>query len=156
MEEIVLPVAAAVAAALEYGLVFFGIARGAMFLERESGSVAEYISGSPILVVTIPVIVIALLPAIGLLIAHRSNPFIALFPWKVVRCAIRVEAEYAVTLLLLLGTAFLVGLVGFATGGIPVAGNIIHAVALSYAVGMSGFVMGRLLGRNGHLLDRRR
>jgi hypothetical protein len=156
MREIVLPVAAAVAVALEYGLVFFGIARGAMFLEKESGSVAEYISGSPILIVTIPVILIALLPAIVLLIAHRSNPFIALLPWKVVRCAIRVEVEYATTLLLLLVTAFLVGLVGFVAGGIPVAGNIIHAAVLSYAVGMSGFVMGRLLGRNGHLLDRRR
>ena len=51
---------------------------------------------------------------------------------------------------------FVVGLVGFVVGGIPVAGNIIHAAILSYAVCMSGFVMGRLLGRNGHLLDRRR
>ena len=127
-----------------------------MLLEKETRSAAEYISGSPILVVTIPVIVIALLPAIGLLIAHRRNPFIALLPWKVVRCAIRVESEYAVTLLSLLVTAFLVGLVGFVVGGIPVAGNIIHAAILSYAVCMSGFVMGRLLGRNGHLLDRRR
>jgi hypothetical protein len=39
------------------------------------------------------------------------------------------------------------------TGGIAVAENAITGMALAYAVPMAGLLLGRLLGRSGHVIE---
>lgn len=74
-------------------------------------------------------------------------------PRRLVRTIIRMEHEYIYSVGLVAVIGLPVVVLRALTGGIPVAGAIISAVALAYAAPMWGLVLGKLLGRTGHLIE---
>jgi hypothetical protein len=153
VREIVLPLLAGAAVAGECGLVVYGTGRILMLLTGGNGSAFQTVSASPILCVALPFIALAYLPAVLVRIIRSVGIIVDLLsPWIVVRAAIRMGQEYAVTVLMLLVLAFTLGAVKFLIGGIPVVGKAVIAAAAAYLIPVAGYVLGRAAGRMGHLL----
>ncbi|MCH7548013.1 MAG: tetratricopeptide repeat protein [Candidatus Krumholzibacteriota bacterium] len=157
LREIILPLGAALAVVVEYSVVFAGVAALGMMVEQKSDiTVVQYISQSPFMLVGVAMTLLVSLPAVVTLIAFRENPFTVIMPQNVVRAAIALGSEYALTLFLILALAFPVAIIEILMGWVPVLGNVLGAAALAVAVPMAGLMLGKMLVRNEHKLARRR
>lgn len=153
VREIILPLLAGAAVVGECVLVVYGAGRLGMLLAGGSGSAFSYVAGSPVLSVTLMVVSLAYLPAVLVRITHSVGIIVdLLLPWTVVRVAVRLGQEYAVSALLLLSLAFLLGSTNFLIGGIPLLGMFVIAAIAALAIPVAGFILGRLAGRTGHVL----
>lgn len=150
--EMVLPLSALVGTALPLFAVFYGIARLVMLFDSEvATSTIDYIANSPILAVAFVVVFVAYLPSVVMWIMHsKSGALNSLNPVRTVGLIIRMGQEYALNGVLLLGVAFLVGLIHATIGGIVVVGSLVTAMAMAFALPLVAFVLGRLRARHDH------
>ncbi|MDH3198962.1 MAG: hypothetical protein OEO21_12065 [Candidatus Krumholzibacteria bacterium] len=155
LREVVLPLFAWAGSCALLTALFFGIARGLMFIDSSVADTAlEYLLRSPVLTVMAVLAAVGYLPAAAVTAAARQ-PLAALDPVRVVRAALRMEMEYILSVLFLLVLAFVGGMLWVATKGIPVAGNVLLGATVAVLVPMGGLVLGRLLGRTAHVFVRR-
>ncbi len=140
--------------ALQLGVVVFAAAKIVMLIEGTKGvSLWRYIVGSPIFVVIASVFLALYLPAAFVSIGGFSGPVTkTLDPRRLVKTIIRMEHEYIYTVLIVavvgIGAAVVCGI----TWGVPIAGNLVMGAVLGYATPALGLVLGRLLGRVGHVI----
>jgi len=140
--------------ALQLGVIVFAAAWGVMKLEGvKDQTLWGYIAGSPIFVVIASVVLALYLPAAFVSIGGFAGPATkTLDPRRLVKTIVRMEHEYVYTVLIVaaigIGTAIVCGI----TSGVPIAGDIVRGAALAYVTPAMGLVLGRLLGRVGHVI----
>lgn len=153
LHRLALPVGALAGVSIQWLVVFWGVARMGMLAEGKSDvGVLSYIGASPVLTVAMALCALAYLPAVMISITPSWRETLrVLNPWMVVRSMIRMGMEYAMSALLLFALAVLLGVLGAATLRIPVAGRLVWAAALAFAVPATALVLGRLSSRTTHL-----
>jgi hypothetical protein len=117
-------------------------------------SVWTYLAASPLFVVVAWIVAALYLPAATV----STGGFVGsvaktLDPRKLVRMVGRMEHEYVYTVALLGVLVGVVAILRALTGGTPIVGNVVSALALGYAVPLAGLILGRLLGRTGHVIS---
>jgi hypothetical protein len=141
--------------ALQLGVIVVAAAKCVMWIERvKNQSVWGYLAESPVFVVAASIVLALYLPAAFVSIGGFAGPVTkTLDPRRIVRTIIRMEHEYVYTVAIVavigIGAALVCGL----TSRIPAFGNIVLGAVLAYATPMVGLVLGRLLGRTGHLIS---
>ncbi len=155
MGKLLRPAGLMAAVVLQWGVLIGGVAWGMRALERNhSVSIWGYLAGSPIFVVVAWVAALLYLPAAMASIGGFSGPVTkTLDPSRLVKSVARMEHEYVYTVLLLAVITGVVALVRALTAGLPVAGEVIFALTLAYAIPLAGLILGRLLGRTAHLIS---
>jgi hypothetical protein len=153
LHRLALPAGALAGVAIQWLAVFWGVASMSMAAEGKSDvGVLSYIGASPVLTVAMALCALAYLPAVMISITPSWRETLrVLNPWFVVRSMIRMEMEYVMSTLLLFALAVLVGILGALTLRIPVAGKLVWAVALAFAVPACALVLGRLRSRTTHV-----
>lgn len=136
--------------------LFWGMARLGMLAEGKTDiGVLAYMAGSPILVVLMTLCALAYLPAVLVLIDPTPRGVLrVLNPARVVRAALAMRSEYAMTLVLFFAMAVGSGIVSALTGGIPVVGRLVWAAATVVIMLAGAFVLGRLRARVAHQFAR--
>jgi hypothetical protein len=66
---------------------------------------------------------------------------------------VRMEHEYVYSVVLIVVVALALALIGLTAGAIPVVGALFSGAALACAAPIWGLVLGRLLGRMGHVIE---
>jgi hypothetical protein len=117
-------------------------------------SIWSYMAGSPLLVVVVWIVAALYLPAATV----STGGFVGsvaktLDPRKLVRMVGRMEHEYVYSVALLGVLVAAVAAVHVLTGSIAIVGNVVLGLALAYALPLAGLILGRLLGRTGHLIS---
>jgi hypothetical protein len=140
--------------ALQLGVVIVCAARVVMLIEgTKNVSVWGYIGGSPIFIVAASIVLALYLPAAMVSIGGFTGPVTkTLDPRRLVRTIIRMEQEYVYTVAIAAMLGIATAIVCAIGSAIPVVGNMIIGVALAYATPAAGLVLGRLLGRTGHVI----
>jgi len=116
-------------------------------------SVWHYLAQSPVLLVTGSILGLLYLPAAMVSIGGFSGPVTkTLDPRRLVRTIIRMEHEYVYSVLLIAALVIVLSVVRMTLGAIPVFGDLVFALALACAAPMCGLILGRLLGRMGHVI----
>jgi len=116
-------------------------------------SLWHYLSQSPVILVVGSILGVLYLPAAMVSIGGFNGPVTrTLDPRRLVRTIIRMEHEYVYSVMLLAALGIVLVILRMTVGSIPVAGNIVFAVALAFAAPMCGLILGRLLGRMGHVI----
>lgn len=149
-----LPFAVIAGVFAQWLVVFWVFARAGILIEGKADvAVISYIASSPVLTVALTLCALAYLPAAIVVFESSLKGALApLNPWRVVRAVIAMRGEYAMSLLLLFAIAVVIGVVGVATGRVPVLGQLATGVAASVAALASGFILGRLRSRVAHVL----
>jgi len=151
--EIILPLLAGALVAVQSILVVYGIGRAVGALTGREGTAFSHVVESPVLLVTLTLTGLVYLPAVLVQITHSVGIIVHLLnPYSVVRSMARIGQEYAVTALITVGLAFLLGGIRFLTGGIPVIGNIVFAAAAAWLIPALGLLLGRQAARKRHVL----
>jgi hypothetical protein len=140
--------------ALQLGVVVFAAAKGVMLIEGVKDlTLWRYIAGSPIFVVAASIVLALYLPAAFVSIGGFAGPATkTLDPRRLVRTIIRMEHEYIYTVVIVAAIGIVAAVVCGITAGVPVAGNLVRGAVLAYATPAVGLVLGRLLGRVGHVI----
>jgi hypothetical protein len=140
--------------AVQLGVVVFAAAKAVMLIERVKGqSLWSYITASPIFVVIASVVLALYLPAAFVSIGGFSGPVTkTLDPRRLVKTMIRMEHEYIYTVVLVAAIGIAAAIACGITAGVPIAGNLVRGAVLAYATPCVGLVLGRLLGRVGHVI----
>jgi hypothetical protein len=109
---------------------------------------------SPVMLVLGSLIGVLYLPAAMVSIGGFTGSVArTLDPRHLGRTIVRMEHEYVYTVFILAGIGVALGLVRMVTGMIPIAGDVVFGTALACATTMAGLVLGRLLGRMGHVIE---
>ena len=132
---------------------------GAAWLAMLAGGVKDqsvwgYMAASPLFVVAVWIVTALYLPAATV----STGGFVGsiaktLDPRKLVRMVGRMEHEYVYTVALLGLIVAAVAILRAVTGSLPIVGNVVQGLALAYALPLAGLILGRLLGRTGHLIS---
>jgi hypothetical protein len=140
--------------AVQLGVVVFAAAKGVMLIEGTKGvSLWSYIAGSPIFVVAASIFLALYLPAAFVSIGGFAGPATkTLNPRRLVTTIIRMEHEYIYTVVIVAVIGIIAAVVCGITSGVPIAGNMVRGAVLGYATPVVGLVLGRLLGRVGHVI----
>lgn len=139
----------------QWAALLVGAALVAMQVGGVKGeSVWGYMAGSPLFVVVVWIVAALYLPAATV----STGGFVGsvaktLDPRRLVRMVGRMEHEYVYTVALLGVLVAAVAILCALTGPIPVVGNVVLGIALAYALPVAGLVLGRLLGRTGHVIS---
>jgi len=136
-------------------VVVIGAAKVESLLKHGSvGSLWHYLTQSPVLMVTGSILGLLYLPAAMVSIGGFSGPVAkTLDPRRLVRTIVRMEHEYVYSVMLIAALAVVLAIVRMTIGAIPVVGDLVLAWALACATPMCGLIMGRLLGRMGHVIE---
>jgi len=139
----------------QWGVVIAGGTKLAMMVQGRGGeSLWVFLSRSPVALVATGIVAAVYLPAAMVSIGGFTGSVAkTLDPRRLVRTIIRMEHEYIYSVGLVAAIGLPVVVLQALVGGIPVAGDIISAAALAYAAPMWGLVLGKLLGRTGHLIE---
>jgi hypothetical protein len=117
-------------------------------------SLWTYLTQSPVLLVLGSIIGLLYLPAAMVSIGGFTGPVTkTLDPRRLVRTIVRMEHEYVYSALLIGAVAVVLAIVSMTIGAIPVIGDLVFAWALACATPMCGLILGRLLGRMGHVIE---
>ncbi len=140
---------------VQWGIVIAGSSKLAMLAQGRGGeSLWGFVSRSPVALVTASVVAAVYLPAAMVSIGGFTGSVAkTLDPRRLVRTIIRMEHEYIYSVGLVAVIGLPVVVLRALTSGIPVAGGIISAAALAYAAPVWGLLLGKLLGRTGHLIE---
>ena len=118
------------------------------------GSLWQQFTQNPVLLVGAVAVSVLYFPVAMVSIGGFSGPAAkTLDPRRLVRTIVRMEHEYVYSVLLIAGLALVLGLVRITLGAIPVAGDLVLGAALACATPMFGLILGRLLGRMGHVIE---
>ncbi len=140
--------------ALQLGVIVFAAAKGVMLIEGVKDlTLWRYIAGSPIFVVAASIVLALYLPAAFVSIGGFAGPVTkTLNPRRLVTTIVRMEHEYIYTVVIVAAIGILAAVVCGMTSMIPVFGNLARGAVLAYATPAVGLVLGRLLGRVGHVI----
>lgn len=140
--------------ALQVGIIVFAAAWGVMAIEGVKDlSVWGYIAASPIFVVVASIFLALYLPAAFVSIGGFSGPVTkTLDPRRLVKTIVRMEHEYVYTVLIVAAIGIVTAIVCGITSAVPIAGNLVRGAVLGYVTPSIGLVLGRLLGRVGHVI----
>ncbi len=140
--------------ALQLGVIVFAAAWGVMAIEGvKDQSVWSYLAASPIFVVIASVFLALYLPAAFVSIGGFAGPVTkTLDPRRLVKTIVRMEHEYVYTVLIVAAIGIAAAIACGVTSGAPIAGNLVRGAALAYVTPAVGLVLGRLLGRVGHVI----
>lgn len=140
--------------AAQMGVIVFAAAKGVMVIEGvKDESLWSYLVGSPIFVVAASVVIALYLPAAFVSIGGFAGPPTkTLDPRRIVKTIIRMEHEYIYTVVIVAAIGILAAIICGITSGAPIAGDIVRGVVVAYAAPIVGLVLGRLLGRVGHVI----
>jgi hypothetical protein len=140
---------------VQWGIVIAGVSKLAMLAQgRHDESLWAFVSKSPVALVAAGIVAAVYLPAATVSIGGFAGSVAkTLDPRRLVRSIIRMEHEYIYSVGLVAAIGLPVVVLRALVGGIPVAGVIISAAVLAYAAPMWGLVLGKLLGRTGHLVE---
>jgi hypothetical protein len=154
LRNLVAPAAAVVLVCAEWLALFWGVARLGMLIEgKNEVGVMAYIAASPVLTVALALCALAYLPAVmAQFDVSRAGFRRVVNPVAIVRGAVKMQGDYAMTLVLLFVLAAAAGAVSALTAAIPVAGEIAGGAAVSLLALTSAYVLGRLRARVAHLL----
>ena len=138
----------------QLGIVVFTAARVVMWIEGvKHQSVWAYIAESPLFVVAASVVMALYLPAAFVSIGGFAGPVAkTLDPRRLVKTIIRMEQEYVYTVAIVVAIGIVTSLVCGIFSGIPILGKLVLGAALGYVTPAVGLVLGRLLGRAGHVI----
>jgi len=141
--------------ALQLGVIVFAAAKGVMLIEGvKDQSLWGYIAASPIFVVAASIVLALYLPAAFVSIGGFSGPATkTLDPRRLVKTIIRMEYEYIYTVVIVAAIGIVAAIVCAITAGVPIAGNLVLGAVLAYTTPAVGLVLGRLLGRVGHVIS---
>jgi hypothetical protein len=141
--------------ALQLGVVLLGAARVVMALEGGKGqSTWSYITASPIFMVIASIVCALYLPAAFVSIGGFMGPVSkTLDPRRLVKTMVRMEHEYVYTVVIIAAIGIVTAIVCAIFSGIPVVRNIVTGAVLAYVTPATGLVLGRLLGRVGHVIS---
>lgn len=123
---------------------------------REAGdeSLWSFATGSPVMLVLGSILAVLYMPAAMVSIGGFTGPVTkTLDPRRLARTIVRMEHEYVYSVFLLAAVAIAAGMVRITLGWIPVFGEVAFAAALACAAPMCGLILGRLLGRMGHVIE---
>lgn len=139
---------------LQLGVVVFTAARGVMWIEGvKDASVWKYIAESPLFVVAASIVMALYLPAAFVSIGGFAGPVAkTLDPRRLVKTIIRMEHEYVYTVAIVMAIGIVTSFVCAIFSGIPILGKLVLGAALGYVAPAVGLVLGRLLGRVGHVI----
>jgi hypothetical protein len=148
------PAGAVMVVSAEWFALFWGLARLGMLMEGKSEiGVMAYIAASPVLIVALALCTLVYLPAVMVQFdAGRAGFLRVVNPVAIVRGAVKMQGDYAMTLLLLFALAAVAGALAALTAPIVVAGKIVAGAAVSLLMLGSAYVLGRLRARVDHLL----
>jgi hypothetical protein len=117
-------------------------------------STLAFVQKSPVFLVIGSIVGVLYLPAAMVSIGGFTGSVAkTLNPRRLVATIVRMEHEYVYSVALIAVIGGVLALVGFASSFVPVFGAIIFGAALSYATPMAGLILGRLLGRMGHVIE---
>lgn len=151
VREVLLPLAAGAAVAVECTVVVYGLGR--LVSIGTSATPLGAIKASPVLSVSLSMVALAYLPAVFVRLTLSAGIIVDLLnPWTVIRAMRRMGQEYAVSAVLVVLAVSVVGALSFLSGGVPVLGELVVSVTASYILPVVAFVLGRLAGRMKHLL----
>lgn len=120
----------------------------------EMESLWHYVTQSPVILVLGSILGVLFLPVAMVSIGGFSGPATkTLDPRRLVRTIARMEHEYVYSVMLLAALAIVLGILRVTIGAIPVVGDLVFAWALACATPMCGLILGRLLGRMGHVIE---
>jgi hypothetical protein len=138
----------------QIGVVVFIAARGVMWIEGvKNQSVWSYIAESPLFVVAASIVMALYLPAAFVSIGGFAGPVTkTLDPRRLVKTIVRMEHEYVYTVAIVMAVGVVTSLVCALFSGIPILGKLVIGAALGYVAPAVGLVLGRLLGRVGHVI----
>lgn len=141
--------------ALQLGVVLLGAARVVMAIEGVKGeSTWSYMTGSPIFIVIASIVCALYLPAAFVSIGGFMGPVTkTLDPRRLVKTMLRMEHEYVYTVVIIAAIGIVSAIVCAITSGIPVLRNLVVGGVLAYVAPAVGLVLGRLLGRVGHVIS---
>lgn len=144
----------AVVVAQWFLLVFVGATIAFKMKAPAGESLWSFANGSPVLLVLGSILGVLYLPAaIVSLGGFRGSVAKTLDPRRLGRTIVRMEHEYVYSVFLIAAVAIALVIVRLATGFIPVVGSIAMGAALACATPMWGLILGRLLGRMGHVIE---
>jgi hypothetical protein len=140
--------------ALQLGIIVFAAARGVMWIEGvKDQSVWNYISESPLFVVAMSIVLALYVPAAFVSIGGFAGPVAkTLDPRRLVKTIIRMEHEYVYTVAIVAVIGIVASVVCGIASMIPIAGKVVLGAVLGYVTPAVGLVLGRLLGRVGHVI----
>ncbi len=140
--------------ALQLGIIVLGAARVVMALEGVKGeSTWSYMAASPIFVVIASIVCTLYMPAAFVSIGGFMGPVTkTLDPRRLVKTMMRMEHEYVYTVVIIAGIGIVSVVACASMSGIPVLRNLMLGGVLAYVTPAAGLVLGRLLGRAGHVI----
>jgi hypothetical protein len=136
-------------------VIVIAAAKGESML-KHGGNVSlwHYVTQSPILLVTGSILGLLYLPAAMVSLGGFTGSVTkTLDPRRLVRTIVRMEHEYVYSVMLIAALVLVLGAVRMTIGRIPVVGDLVLAWALACASPMCGLILGRLLGRMGHVIE---
>ena len=120
----------------------------------EMESLWHYVTQSPVILVVGSILGVLYLPAAMVSLGGFSGPVTkTLDPRRLVRMVVRMEHEYVYSMMLIGALVIVLGILRMTIGAIPVVGDLVFAGALACATPMCGLILGRLLGRMGHVIE---
>jgi hypothetical protein len=120
----------------------------------EGQTFLDFVMGSPVMLVLGSLLGVLYLPAAMVSIGGFTGSIAkTLNPKRLGRTIVRMEHEYVYSVFMIAAIALAAVLVRVATGWVPVFGEIVFGAALACATPMCGLVLGRLLGRVGHVIE---
>lgn len=141
--------------ALQLGVVILGLARVAMAIEGVKGqSTWGYMTASPIFMVIASIVCALYLPAAFVSIGGFMGPVSkTLDPRRLVKTMVRMEHEYVYTVVIIAAIGIVTAIACAIVSGVPVLRNLVLGAVLAYVTPAAGLVLGRLLGRAGHVIS---
>jgi len=135
--------------------LFAGVTRLSLLAQgRGDEALLPFMAQSPVVLVLGAVVAVTWLPAAMVSIGGFTGSVgKTLDPRRLVRTIVRMEHEYIYTVALLSGIAVAVVIPSLLTARVPVLGDLLLGAALAYAAPLAGLVLGRLLGRMGHVIE---
>ncbi len=120
----------------------------------EMESLWYFVTQSPVILVVGSILGVLYLPAAMVSLGGFSGPVTkTLDPRRLVRTIARMEHEYVYTVMLIAALVIVLGILRMTIGAIPLVGDLVFAGALACATPMCGLILGRLLGRMGHVIE---
>lgn len=139
---------------LQWGLLLLAVTALMRYGDgADAKGLVAYFKSSPLLLVLTPVLLIAYLPAAAVSVGGFSRSVAGVIdPRRIVVTIVRLEHEYVYSVLLLFAL-FVAGVSLCAlTSGVPVLRNLVVGIVVAFTVPATGLILGRLLGRNGHVV----
>ena len=139
----------------QWAVVLYAAAKITLAAQGQAATPAwEFVTRSPVFLVVGTITGLLYLPAAMVSMGGFTGPISkTLDPRRLVRTVARMEHEYVYSVALIAAVAAVLMVVRFALGALPVAGGMCFGAALAYATPMVGLILGRLLGRMGHVIE---